>query len=65
MPNAINTAYPSMGGGMAAGAAETLALLPEYKMAAADAASMGQDFPDFQTWLAQMQAQNAQKIMQR
>ena len=54
-----------MGGGMAAGAAETLALLPEYKMAAADAAAMGQDFPDFQTWLAQMQAQNAQKIMQR
>ena len=65
MPNAVNTANPSMGGGMAAGAAETLAMLPEYKMAVADAASMGQDFPDFQTWLMQMKAQNAPKIMPR
>ncbi len=65
MPNPVNQAYPSMGGGLAQGAAETLALLPEYKMAAADAASMGQDFPDFQTWLAQIKAQDAPKILQR
>lgn len=66
MDNVIPVNMPSIGGGMAQGAGEVMTLLPQYKMALADAMSQGQDFPDFRTWLMQQQsAQAAPKILPR
>lgn len=65
MPNIQSPNPPSMGSGMAQGAAEVMAILPVYKEQQISAMEQGNDFPDFKTWISSPEGQNALKIMPR